>query len=110
MVAGLPFVVDAGQMAPTRRRTEAWLGKMNTPAGLSPDGFVDSLEPAGQPVFDQCTRGNAVRASTSALASSSIDRSWEAVSKMVKDRVPRGRDDGRSDWAKIVRNTAATMS
>src|SRR3982751_5143836 len=101
----------SARTAPTSRITAASLGKMPTTRArrlislfTRSSGFVDQ-------VFDQCARGNAVNARTSALASSISGpilgkrvASWSRTSSQVAATVVA------SGWAKTVRNTAATMS
>ena len=97
--------------APTSLMTAASLGKIPTTRLrrlisllIRSSGFVDQI-------FTQCERGKLVNANTSALPASirvvifgkffaNWSRTWSQVAETVSG----------SGWAKMVRNTAATMS
>src|SRR3954453_21258634 len=97
--------------APTRRITAASLGKMPTTRALRLISLLTRSSGLVDQVFDQWARGNAVNARTSAFASSISGPifgkdlvSWSRTSSQVAATVVA------SGWAKMVRNTAATMS
>src|SRR5690348_8030928 len=69
-VAGLPFVVHVGQNGAGEGGDGGRVGKEPDDAGATFDLLVDPLQRVRGPDFCQCAFGNAVNASTSALASS----------------------------------------
>src|SRR3954453_5033626 len=100
----------SARTAPTRRMTLASLGKMPTTRALRLISLLTRSSGLVDQVFDQCARGNAVNARTSAFASSISGPilgkdlvSWSRTSSQVAATVVA------SGWAKMVRNTAATM-
>src|SRR4051794_12399937 len=96
--------------APTRRITAASLGKIPTTRALRLISLLTRSSGLVDQVFDQWARGNAVNARTSAFAWSISGPifgndlvSWSRTSSQVAATV------AASGWAKMVRNTAATM-
>src|SRR3954452_2160254 len=97
--------------APTRRITAASLGKIPTTRARRLISLLTRASGLVEQIFDQCARGNAVNATTSALAWCITGPilgndwgSWSRTSSQVAATVVA------SGWAKMVRNTAATMS
>src|SRR3954452_20454284 len=97
--------------APTRRITAASLGKIPTTRARRLISLLTRSSGLVDQIFDQWARGNAVNARTSALAWSISGPifgkdlvSWSRTSSQVAATVVA------SGWAKMVRNTAATMS
>jgi hypothetical protein len=101
----------SARTAPTRRITASSFGKIPT----TRDRLLISLLILSSGLFDQiftqCALGNAVNAMTSALAVSisgptfgSVLTSWSRTCSHPAETA------SRSGWAKIVRNSAATMS
>src|SRR3954449_8854040 len=96
--------------APTRRITAASLGKIPTTRARRLISLLTRSSGLVDQIFDQWARGNAVNARTSALAWSISGPilgkdlvSWSRTSSQVAATVVA------SGWAKMVRNTAATM-
>src|SRR6188472_1933721 len=101
----------SARTAPTRRITAASLGKMPTTRARRLISLLTRSSGLVDQIFDQCARGNAVNARTSVFASSIRGPifgkdlvSWSRTSSQVAATVVA------SGWAKMVRNTAATMS
>src|SRR3954451_4395298 len=101
----------SARTAPTRRMTAASLGKIPTTRARRLISLLTRSSGLVDQVFDQWARGNAVNARTSALAWSISGPilgkdlvSWSRTSSQVAATVVA------SGWAKMVRNTAATMS
>ena len=101
----------SAKTAPTSLMTAASLGKMPTTRARRLISLLTRSSGLVDHTFGQWLRGNAVKASTSVLASSirgpilgKAVASWSRTVSQVAATV------AASGWAKIVRNTAATMS
>ena len=101
----------SAKMAPTRRMTAGSLGKMPTTRARRLISLLTRSSGLVDHTLGQWLRGKAVKASTSVLASSisgpilgKAAASWSRTLSQVLATV------AASGWAKIVRNTAATMS
>jgi hypothetical protein len=107
----LPFVVHVGEDGAHEAHDGGLVREDPHDAAASLDLLVDPLEGFVDEILVQWLRGKAVKARTSARAVSmrgpilgnrpaSWSRTWSQVAATVAG----------SGWAKIVRNTAATMS
>ena len=110
MVGDLPFVVDVGQDCADEADDGGLVREDADDAGSAFDLLVDRSKGLVDQTFAQCGRGKAVNASTSAFASSISGPILGKRRRAGRGRFPSRRGGFRIGWAKIVRNTAATMS
>ena len=110
-VGDLPFVVDVGQDRADEADDGGFVREDADDAGSRLISLLTRSKGLVDQIFAQCGRGKAVNASTSAFASSISGpilgkpaASWSRTVFQVAEAA------SGFGWAKIVRNTAATMS